>query len=185
MSWQQACRRYDFDELTSQLDSIFFEASATQTFDDGAVRAAFRDRWLGRYLDQRPTFASVALVERGRAPVVAGYVIGSMRDPSCDPLFSDIPYFERLADLCALYPAHLHINLAPAFRGRGIGQRLVRRFSAQAYVKGAGGLHVVTGARSRNVTFYRRLGLKPVCVEALDGNEIAMLAAKLPLHATR
>ena len=51
----------DRDAATSAIDKIFFAASATQTFADDATRAAFRERWLGRYFTHDPQRVFVAI----------------------------------------------------------------------------------------------------------------------------
>lgn len=149
----------DRERFTGDLDRIFFQSSLTKTFADDAAQAAFRERWLGRYLAHDAPLAHVALDTRGQTPSLIGYVVGAHDDPARSPRFSDIGYFAGLADVTVRFPAHLHINLAPEARGQGIGQRLVERFAADAAVAALPGFHVVTGATSRNVSFYRRCGL--------------------------
>ena len=64
-----------------------------------------------------------------------------------------------LADAPAAYPAHVHVNLRQAVRGRGIGRRLVERFIAQAAAQGASGLHAaVRGDNGPARHFFERLG---------------------------
>jgi GNAT superfamily N-acetyltransferase len=141
--------------LSAALDAIFFEASNTQSFADDAARAAFRERWLGRYLDHDARYAYLALAASGR---VAGYLVGTVDDPVLTSRFADIAYFSAFPELTKRYPAHLHVNLAPAFRNLGIGGRLIERFVADAKRAGVPGVHVVTSAHSANVRFYNRNG---------------------------
>jgi len=154
--YQQARHRAG---LHSQLDVIFFEASAVQTFESAAARAAFRERWLGRYLQADAAHAFLAVDERGD---VVGYLVGCLDDPATLAHLADLPSVRAFASLSAACPAHLHINLAPAFRGSGTGQRLVEAFAAHAKGHGATGVHVVTGAHNRNVRFYRRCSFEQV-----------------------
>jgi ribosomal protein S18 acetylase RimI-like enzyme len=59
----------------------------------------------------------------------------------------------------AVYPAHLHIDLLPAYQGRGYGRRLIERFTGAARAAGAAGVHL--GMRTTNAgarAFYDRLG---------------------------
>ncbi|MEM1371918.1 MAG: GNAT family N-acetyltransferase [Pseudomonadota bacterium] len=174
------------DELANQLDAIFFGAAARQDFIDASERAEFRYRWLGRYLERFSNLAWVALsIDDGDDPrpaCVVGYVVGSLGDPAADPHFSDLTMYKEVRLESATWPAHLHINLAPVARNAGLGGRLVQRFAAAAFVRGARGLHVVTGAHSRNHGFYRRLGLQAVATLSAPGNQPAvMLASRLPL----
>ena len=63
----------------------------------------------------------------------------------------------------AQYPAHLHINIQPGFRGQHIGPRLVERFVEQARAAGAGGIHA--GVHEDNLParrFFERLGFAPL-----------------------
>lgn len=173
------------EALHRGLDQVFFEAAATKTFADAQIKSAFRERWLGRYLSEFRDFASVAVAERDGMPFVAGYVVGAVHNAAADPRFFDVETFQIFHRQSACYPAHLHINLAPAYRGGGLGGRLVSRFAAVAQMHGARGLHVVTGRRSRNRSFYDRLGLKPVGEARFNDADVMMLAARLPLAAKR
>ncbi len=138
---------------------IFFASSATRSFASPEARVAFRERWLGRHLVHYPDLTLVALDPSGE---VIGYLVGATDDPALSPLFADITYFQQLADLTPVYPAHLHINLASEARGRGIGGRLIETFCATLEARRIAGVHVVTGAASRNLTFYTRQGFEPL-----------------------
>jgi GNAT superfamily N-acetyltransferase len=142
-------------KLSDQIDAIFFEASNTKSFESDAALAVFRERWLGRYLRHDPQFAYLGLAASGD---VAGYVVGAIDDPVLTERFDDIGYLAAFGDLTSKYPAHLHINLAPAFRNRGIGGRLIEAFVTEATRRGAPGVHVVTSANSDTVRFYNRNG---------------------------
>jgi GNAT superfamily N-acetyltransferase len=139
----------------ASIDAIFFGASGTQSFASEVERGAFRSRWLGRFLDGADAVhAFVAVTEAG----VIGYLVGALDDPALSGRFSDVGYFRDFAHLTPTYPAHLHINLAPEARGQGIGARLIEAFAAHARVTAVPGMHVVTGAASRNVRFYAACG---------------------------
>lgn len=138
---------------------IFFLASGRTTFASDAARVQFYEQWLGRYLLHDRAHALVARVGDGR---IAGYLVGCLDDPAQADRFDDIGYFADFADLTALYPAHLHINLDAAWRSRGIGGQLVEAFAGHASEHGAAGVHIVTGAAARNISFYRRCDFKPL-----------------------
>jgi GNAT superfamily N-acetyltransferase len=143
----------------ASIDTIFFGASGTQSFASDAERGAFRNRWLGRFLDGSDVdHAFVAVTEAG----VIGYLVGALDDPALSGRFSDIGYFRDFAHLTPAYPAHLHINLAPEARSQGIGARLIEAFATRARASSAPGMHVVTGAASRNVRFYAACGFTEV-----------------------
>ena len=65
---------------------------------------------------------------------------------------------EPAIDLDA-YPAHLHINVAAAYRGRGLGQGLMRAFIDQCRRAGLPGIHLTTSERNTAAVFlYQKLG---------------------------
>jgi GNAT superfamily N-acetyltransferase len=164
-------------DRTEQVDAIFFEASGRTGFASPEERAAFRERWLGRYLH---TGADILLLAETGSGVVAGYLVGAVTDPAEQDRFADIDYFRGVfRALCRRYPAHLHINLAPGFRSGGIGGRLVAAFAEHAAAAGAPGFHVVTGRASRNVAFYRRCGLAEVGGTCWNGRDVVFLAKAL------
>jgi GNAT superfamily N-acetyltransferase len=139
------------------IERIFFGASGTRSFASGHAREVFRERWLMRYLRDDADQAFVAVNAAG---VVVGYLVGALHDPAVTGRFGDIAYFKGFAPLTKLYPAHLHINFAPEFRGAGLGGRLIEAFAAHASKAGCPGMHVVTGGASRNVGFYTARGFK-------------------------
>jgi GNAT superfamily N-acetyltransferase len=160
----------------AQVDAIFFEASG-RTFAPGPERAAFRERWLGRFL-QGGTDIVLLAIDGGET--VAGYLVGALDDPSQQSRFADISYFARdFRDLCRRYPAHLHINLAPGFRNQGVGVQLIENFAARASAAGAPGMHVVTGKQARNVSFYTRCGFVPLRETVWNGSDIVFLGRNL------
>jgi len=159
-----------------QVETIFFEAS-TRTFEPGPEREAFLERWLGRYLAGPEDEILLALA---CPDTVAGYLVGALRNPAEQARFDDIGYFKgAFADLCRQYPAHLHINLAPAFRSLGIGARLIDAFADAARGAGAPGMHVVTGKGMRNVRFYQRCGLTEQGATVWNGRPVVFLARSL------
>ena len=163
----------------ADMADIFFDAGG-RTFAQGPERDAFFERWLGRYLAHDTTHVWLALDD---AQDVIGYLAGALDDPARAPRFADIDYFQTWAALTARYPAHLHINLRPAARGAGVGQRLVEAFCEQATAADAPGVHVVTGAGARNISFYRRCGFEQVAAGAWNGHDIVMLAKRLSKSA--
>jgi GNAT superfamily N-acetyltransferase len=159
-----------------QVEAIFFDASG-RTFEPGPERDAFRERWLGRYLDSGTDEVFLALAGKD---TVAGYLVGAIHDPSRQDRFADIPYFRTdFAPLCRRFPAHLHINLAAPFRDRGIGARLIEAFAAAARAAGASGMHVVTGEGMRNVRFYQRCGFAERGSATWNARRIVFLGREL------
>jgi len=162
--------------LIAQLDAIFFEASG-RTFEPGPEREAFRERWLGRYLRGG---TDVALLALSGESTLAGYLVGALENPSNQARFADIDYFHTdFAALCCRFPAHLHVNLAPAFRGVGLGARLIEAFAMHAAEAGARGMHAVTGKAARNVRFYLRCGFAEHGTAWWRGRELVFLGRAL------
>jgi ribosomal protein S18 acetylase RimI-like enzyme len=62
-----------------------------------------------------------------------------------------------------LYPAHLHLGLAAAFRRRHLGRRLVESFLSQLREAGIPGVHAVVLAENAEAgRFFERLGFRPL-----------------------
>ena len=163
--------------ILAQIEAIFFEASANPPAP-GPERDAFRERWLGRYLQGG---TDVLLVALAGEDTVAGYLVGALEDPALQERFADIGYFRAdFAGLTRRYPAHLHINLAETFRSQGIGARLIEAFADIVRQTGAPGMHVVTGRAMRNVRFYQRCGFVACGSTMWNGRELAFLGRSLP-----
>lgn len=148
------CRYLDVERtprLDEEIDAIFFEASNTKSFESDAARSAFRERWLGRYLRDDPQFAYLAMSIAGD---VVGYLVGTIEDPASRPSTENT--IAAFREVTKRYPAHLHVNVARAYRSSGVGGRLIDTFVADARRAGAAGVHVITSAASANVRFYNR-----------------------------
>lgn len=165
----------DHFRALGQIDAIFFEASSVQTFEDPAQRFAFHWLWLGRYLIEEPAEAFVAL----EAGAVMGYLVGSLIDPAPRASFASLDYFEAFAGQTAIFPAHLHVNVAADGRGRGVGEQLVGAFERHAALRGAPGVHVITGAGMRNIGFYERIGYHEIGRTPRGAGHVVMLAKRL------
>lgn len=176
------CRVVDWDTtsrdpaILAQIDAIFWETSA-RTFAPGAERDAFRERWLGRYMQGG---SDVVLLAQTDAGMIAGYLVGALRNPTEQERFADIGYFRNeFRTLTQRFPAHLHINLGQAFRSRGVGARLIEAFAGRARKAGASGMHVVTGKGMRNVRFYERCGFEERGAAPWNGSVVLFLGRSL------
>lgn len=165
----------DRNRAVAEIEQIFFETSGTRQFESGRERAAFRERWLGRYLSHHPGETFVAVETGG----IVGYLAGCLTDPAKSPLFADISYFTTVAHLSKQFPAHLHINVTARCRGQGIGARLIEAFARHAADAGVPGMHVVTGEGARNNRFYLAQGFERLCTTVWNGNRIAFLGRQL------
>lgn len=162
--------------LRDGLDAVFFQSSNKKSFASDQEKRAFRERWLGRYLEHDPQFVFVAVATDG---TIAGYIAGSIDDPALTPRFQDIGYFSVFKDLTRAFPAHLHVNLAPRYRGQKTGGLLVETFTAAVARAGAPGVHVVTGRGARNVSFYNRQGFYEQAATGDGGEAVVFLARRL------
>ena len=69
----------------------------------------------------------------------------------------------RIDDIVAQYPAHLHINLLPEAQGGGWGRKLIETELAALRAAGVRGVHLgVSPTNERAKGFYRRLGFDDV-----------------------
>ena len=98
---------------------------------------------------------------------------------------SHLPFLAGFGALTARYPAQLHINLDAAWRGRGIGAKLVDAFAEMAAAAGAPGVHVVTARGMRNVGFYVANGFLERGAISIDGRELLLLGRDLDNRRAR
>lgn len=149
--------RLQQEKLLPQLAGIFFESSSVKTFESTEKKKTFYDKWLGQYLESTPELVHIAMNE-GQ---VLGYLCGH-----CDSSFAsrnfDIGSMKVFDDMYEAYPAHLHINLSPESRGKGIGRFLIERFCEQLRDRACPGLHIITSPDANNSGFYEKLGFKVI-----------------------
>jgi ribosomal protein S18 acetylase RimI-like enzyme len=63
------------------------------------------------------------------------------------------------------YPAHLHINLAPEYQRRGVGERLLAAYEENLRQKRIPGYHLGVGADNQvGLNFYYKMGLEQLSV---------------------
>lgn len=139
-------------EFEAEVREIFFESSTRKDFRDHAEKEAFYQKYVGFYLSHYPDYCWVALNDR-----VLGYVLG-MPKTADQRLEAIQPHLAKFEDLFERFPGHLHINCHQASRGQGVGALLVSKMIQELAQKGLPGLHIMTGAESRNRSFYQRLG---------------------------
>ena len=158
------------------LDAILFMTSTTQEFAGAAERAAFHERWLGRYLKFWPDWCFAALAPDNTA---IGYLAGCPTDPATAPQFADIGYYLKFEELCSQFPAHLHINVLPAFRKYGTGATLIEAFAQKCADHGIAGLHAITADGNTNNRFFTRCGLKRRAAIPWNGRQLAFFGRSL------
>lgn len=70
-------------------------------------------------------------------------------------LHSDFP------KLMEEYPAHLHIDILPAFQSKGLGAKMIERLEEELRGKGVRGVHLVMAAGNEGAErFYKRQGFE-------------------------
>ncbi|MEM7776667.1 MAG: GNAT family N-acetyltransferase, partial [Pseudomonadota bacterium] len=159
-----------------QLDEIFFRSSARQHFETDGARQAFYETWFGGYLRDDCDFTFVAVAP---CQTLVGYVVGSDANPLHAQRFQSLTYYRAVAGLLPAYPVHLHINLHPDWRSRGLGSRLIEAFATVVSSRGYGGVHVFTEANARNVEFYRRNGFVPMATVPWQSRHLLFLGRDL------
>ena len=153
--------------LIAAIEEIFFLSSARGGSLAGAARDDFFRRWTSFYLDQATEYW--LLYHQGVR--VVGYLTGCDRSRDAARLFDDLFYYAAFAEFYDDYPAHLHVNVHPDARGRGVGAVLVETFASRVRTA----VHLVTAPDARNVTFYDRLEFATVAARRVEGRDLVML----------
>ncbi|MDX2202671.1 MAG: GNAT family N-acetyltransferase [Hyphomicrobiaceae bacterium] len=162
--------------LVPGIEAVLF-ATAARVYPEGPERDAFREKWLGRFLDCE---RDVLLVALGAQDAVAGYLVGTFDNAAESPRFLDMPHFrEHFSAQCAQYPAHLHINLLAQHRGKGLGAQMIDRFGGLVRQAGLPGMHVTTGRGMRNVAFYLRNGFSECGTFQRNGGAMLFLGRRV------
>ncbi len=161
--------------LLGEAMEIFFETAHIKVFDTPLAKGAFCERWFGRYLDTQPDAFFLALDSGGSA---IGYLAGCLDSfsRSARGIIRDIPcYTPAFLKAVEAYPSHFHINVKPGYQGHGVGRLLVARFLDACAAASSTGTHVVTGAQSPAVRFYRACAFTPLALPEADP-DLAVLA---------
>ncbi len=155
---------------------------ASRDFDDPM---ALGHIFVGPYLKLEPQLAFVLEDAQG----VCGYVLGALDskrfydaycnqwlpdirrrhpeptgDPACwtrtQKIYSDYYHPEIfIPEPCSQYPSHLHLDLLPRARGRGLGREMMNLLLAELKARGSAGVHLGMGAaNTRAERFYKKLG---------------------------
>ena len=182
---QDARGKYQSDDLMGDLFAgpyVFLEPEVAFVLDDGNQDAANQDDRAVGYIVGTSDTAAFARAYRERwIPRLAGrYRVPPQPPVSPDEQMLALHYWpERLLwPGLAEYPAHLHIDLLPAFQGAGYGRALMTTFCDAVAKAGAVGVHVTVVADNvPAIGFYRRLGFEPLAVD--DPGPVVYLGRKL------
>lgn len=152
-------------------------------------RESFADLFSGYYTDHEPRSALVAessegvvgyllgcrdsrdatnigqvlghhVVRRGLLlrPGTAPFLWRILRDLAVDGMRHRLPHPNRFDQR---WPAHLHIDLLPEARGRGVGSMLMRRWLDTLRTEGVAGCHLETMAENHSaIAFFQRCGFE-------------------------
>jgi ribosomal protein S18 acetylase RimI-like enzyme len=124
------------------------------TPDTAAFARAYRERWIPRLAGRYPV--------PPQPPVTPDDLMLALHYQPERMLWPGLPE----------YPAHLHIDLLPAFQGAGHGRRLMASFLDAAARAGAAGVHVTVVTQNvQAIGFYRRLGFALLDVADPGGSD--------------
>ncbi|MGX1369428.1 ribosomal protein S18 acetylase RimI-like enzyme [Streptomyces canus] len=141
---------------------VHLEPELTFVLDDGAGQA------VGYVLGTADTPRFVADYRAKWLPLVAG----RYPEPGPEPHTADegivalLHHPERmLVPEVAGFPAHLHIDLLPAWQGRGYGRALMETFLRALHERGVAAVHLcMVTANTPARAFYDRLGFHEIAV---------------------
>ena len=153
-----------------EVEEIFFESSTKKNFETDDEKRQFQWKYLGAYLKNFPELFLVAKKD-GK---ILGYVAGST--------YSDFdlqPHLKSFEDVILKFPSHLHINCHAEARGLGVGSLLVQELEKKLQALNSLGLHIMTGADSRNRSFYQKLGFNFEEKREFQGRVILMMGKSL------
>ncbi len=168
------------DEILPQIKKIFFDTSARKTFKDTEDRERFFKNWTSYYIEKHPLEFLVAFSMKDDKPVVLGYLSGCSDSIAAESELSrGIKSYPIFNDLFSEYPAHFHINFAPEAQGRGIGSELVNRYKTLLKESHIPGVHIITAADARNVSFYFRNNFTDQWERDFMGSRLKFMGCKL------
>lgn len=158
------------------IEEIFFLSAAPRSFASNRERSAFFETWTGYYREREPQSVFLAIEASGR---LAGYLTGCVDSRAATQLYREVESYALFEDLFEHYPAHLHVNCHPDFRGQGIGSRLIGAYLALLRDRAVAGVHVVTATGTRNARFYRRNGFRDAVSRPWQGRDLLFLGKGL------
>jgi GNAT superfamily N-acetyltransferase len=157
----------------TQAREIFFETAGNPKFPTPSERDQFQERYFDTYLGT-PEFFYLAL----RDQKILGYLAGARRTLTSH--FNLNPYLEKFrTPIETSYPAHLHINLSSGAQGGGIGSRLLSSFESELKGLGTKGVHIVTSASARNISFYQKNHYLPIERSEWNGRSLLLMGKTL------
>jgi GNAT superfamily N-acetyltransferase len=157
----------------AQVSAIFWETAARKMFQSIDERVHFQERYLNLYLEN-----GIALVARLEGEVV-GYIIGVTDTLARPDILQHNPHLKNFEDLFKRYPAHLHINCTERVRGQGMGGVLLQAFEAELRKLAVVGVHLITAAGARNISFYNKNGYEHRVERLWEGRSLLFMGKSL------
>lgn len=169
--------QHQVSEVTPKLREIFFlSADPKNVSEDNAKNDAFFAKWTGYYFSYQPEW--ILLAWEGEQ--LLGYMMVATDSRKALAYYdSRNPSYRLFADLFDEYPAHLHMNLHPAARGKGLGSFLVESGCARLQKAGLKGIHLITSPDQRNAQFYRKNDFKYEVRREWKGFPLLFMGRKL------
>jgi GNAT superfamily N-acetyltransferase len=159
-------------EYWDRVVDIFYESSYKKEFNSEIEKNDFLYKYLGIYKDKYPDLFLVAV----KNEEVLGYICGVHDSKLETSLYDLLPHYSLFEDLYAKYPAHLHINLSSKSRGLGVGSILIEAFEE---LSSSGGIHLITGPKARNRSFYLKNNYSFECIREFKGLELLFMGKTL------
>jgi GNAT superfamily N-acetyltransferase len=155
---------------------IFFVSSSRQSFASDEEREKFFETWTGYYFKNSSDLILLDRDEQG----VRGYLMGCLDSHQASAFYKErLKSYAVFEDLFSRFPAHLHINVHPRARNRGVGAKLIADFIALLRAKNVRGLHIVTSPDSANREFYKRNGFTFAETRSWQKHSLLFMGQKL------
>jgi GNAT superfamily N-acetyltransferase len=158
----RAYQAHDYQQVVE----VFWETTTRTQFSSVTERQQFQNQYLDDYLSQ---VAFVAV----EGEQVSGYIIAQLDTFKTEATWA--PHLAIFREEYARYPAHLHINCRSATQGKGLGGKLLAALENDLLARGVKGLHLITAADARNVSFYKKYGYLQVALKTWKSTELMML----------
>ena len=165
----------DKHTIWQQVEDIFLESSAVQSFESATEKKKFIYKYLEYYKIRYPELFIVASVQ----DKIMGYICASSDTISDNELFKSQPHLESFTDYYPEFPAHLHINCHRESRGLGVGSILVKALESVLGQKSIKGLHLITTEDARNVKFYEKNNYSKIYRAAYNGANLILMGKPL------
>ncbi|MCB0420313.1 MAG: GNAT family N-acetyltransferase [Bdellovibrionales bacterium] len=163
---------------TAEIREIFFLSSLRKDFITEEEKENFFNRWTQYYFDFCPDSLFLALDTITQKTL--GYLTGCEDSQLALPLLSSqIPSYPLFSDQFQQYPAHLHINLHPESRGRGIGSHLISQYIQKIKQMDLTGVHIITSPKAQNVSFYQKNGFETTLTRDWKGYPLYFMGRPL------